>query len=146
MNATLKLFHLSLASVGITAASLAQIPSDATPTVIVSTAAQPVAQGKFEPSWESLKQYQVPEWFRDAKFGIWAHWGPQCQPERGDWYAREMYSEGNGRYKFHVSRYGHPSTHGFKEVIHSWKAQKWDPDKLLALYKRAGAQYFFALA
>lgn len=60
------------------ASASAQIPSDATPTIIVSTAAEPVAPGKFAPTWESLKQYRVPEWFRDAKFGIWAHWGPQC--------------------------------------------------------------------
>ena len=123
-----------------------QIPSTAVPTVIVSTAAEPVAAGKFQPSWDSLKQYQVPEWFRDAKFGIWAHWGPQCEPERGDWYAREMYGEGSARYQFHVAHYGHPSVFGFKDVIHEWKAGHWDPDKLLALYKRAGAEYFFALA
>jgi alpha-L-fucosidase len=126
--------------------AMAQIPTTATPTVIVGTNAEPVAEGKFQPTWESLKQYQVPEWFRDAKFGIWAHWGPQCQPERGDWYAREMYSEGNGRYNDHLARYGHPSQSGFKDIIHAWKAENWDPDKLLALYKRAGAQYFFALA
>src|SRR5664279_710797 len=52
---------------------------------------EPLIKGPFEPSWESLKQYEVPEWFRDAKFGMWAHWGPQCQPEFGDWYARQMY-------------------------------------------------------
>ncbi|WP_245447224.1 alpha-L-fucosidase [Mucilaginibacter celer] len=50
--------------------------------------------GPFKSGWDSLTQYQVPEWFRDAKFGIWAHWGPQCPPERGDWYARGMYQEG----------------------------------------------------
>ena len=105
-----------------------------------------MATGKFQPAWESLKQYQTPEWFRDAKFGIWAHWGPQCQPEDGDWYARGMYEEGSGQYKFHVAQYGHPSKFGFKDVIHEWKAENWDPEKLMALYKRAGAQYFFALA
>ena len=51
---------------------------------------EPMAPGKFEPTWESLSQYKVPEWYRDAKFGIWAHWGPQCQPEQGDWFARFM--------------------------------------------------------
>lgn len=105
-----------------------------------------VAPGKFEPSWESLKQYQVPVWFRNAKFGIWAHWGPQCQPGQGDWYARFMYRQGTRQYKWHVENYGHPSKAGFKEVIHSWKAEKWDPEKLVALYKKAGAQYFFAMA
>lgn len=129
-----------------TSITRAQIPTTAIPTVIVGTNAEPVAVGKFLPSWESLKQFQVPEWFRDAKFGIWAHWGPQCEPERGDWYAREMYSQGNFKYREHLKLYGHPSTNGFKDVIHEFKAEKWDPDKLLTLYKRAGAQYFFALA
>ncbi|MBC7888393.1 MAG: alpha-L-fucosidase [Ferruginibacter sp.] len=107
---------------------------------------EPIAKGPFKPTWDSLKQYQVPDWFRDAKFGIWAHWGPQCQPEFGDWYARSMYIEGSRSYKYHVEKYGHPSKAGFKEVIHQWKAENWNPEQLLDLYKRAGAQYFVALA
>ena len=122
------------------------IPSTATPTVIVETSKEPVAPGKFAPTWESLGQYECPEWFRDAKFGIWAHWGPQCQPEAGDWYARGMYLEGGGQYKSHVARYGHPSEAGFKEVIHDWKAERWEPEKLVDLYRKAGAKYFFAMA
>ena len=114
--------------------------------VTVLTNKEPVAAGKFEPTWESLSQYQVPEWFKNAKFGIWAHWGPQCQPGQGDWYARSMYNEGSREYKWHVENYGHPSKFGFKDVINEWKADKWDPEKLVALYKRAGAQYFFAMA
>ena len=49
-----------------------------------------VAPGPFQPNWESLSSYRVPDWYRDAKLGIWAHWGPQCQPEMGDWYAQRM--------------------------------------------------------
>jgi alpha-L-fucosidase len=113
---------------------------------IRSSGNEPVTQGKFQPTWESLKQYETPEWYRNAKFGIWAHWGPQCQPGQGDWYARFMYNEGSTQYKWHVEHYGHPSKAGFKEVIHSWKADNWDPERLVALYKRAGAQYFFAMA
>ena len=122
------------------------LPTDAAPKVSVETATEPMASGKFEPTWDSLQQYEVPQWFRDAKFGIWAHWGPQCQPEQGDWYARGMYQEGSRQYKFHLEHYGHPSKVGFKDVIHQWKAQNWNPDELLALYKRAGARYFVALA
>jgi len=107
---------------------------------------EPIAPGKFEPTWESLQQYRAPEWFRNAKFGIWAHWGPQCQPGQGDWYARMMYKEGSAQYLWHIKHFGHPSKAGFKEVIKSWKAEQWDPDKLIALCKRAGAQYFLALA
>ncbi|HLP15702.1 MAG TPA: alpha-L-fucosidase, partial [Bacteroidota bacterium] len=105
-----------------------------------------VAKGKFEPTWQSLSQYQVPEWFRNAKFGIWAHWGPACQAEQGDWYARFMYHEGSNEYKWFVSHYGPQSKAGFKDIIHDWKGQKWNPDKLVSLYKRVGAQYFFAMA
>jgi alpha-L-fucosidase len=122
------------------------ISEAAIPTVIVSTAAEPVTSGKFQPTWDSLKQYRTPEWFRDAKFGIWACFGPQNQPEQGDWYARNMYAEGSRQNKFHVASYGPPSQFGFKDVIHVWKAEKWDPEKLVALYKRTGAQYFFAMA
>jgi len=103
-------------------------------------------QGPFKPNWASLAGYQVPEWYKNAKFGLWAHWGPQCQPEHGDWYARSMYEEGSDDYNYHVKTYGHPSKFGFKDVIHEWKAEKWNPEELLALYKDAGAKYFVALA
>jgi alpha-L-fucosidase len=106
----------------------------------------PIATGPFKPDWNSLTNYQCPEWFRDAKFGIWAHWGPQCEPEHGDWYARFMYMQGSRDYKSHLKEYGHPSTNGFKDVIHEWKAENFKPDKLLAFYKKNGARYFMALA
>ncbi len=107
----------------------------------------PIAVGPFKPTWESLSsQYQTPDWFRDAKFGIWAHWGPQCEPEHGDWYARSMYIQGSSDYKSHLAEYGHPSTNGFKDVIHLWRAANFDPDKLLAFYRANGAKYFMALA
>ncbi|MEZ2336933.1 alpha-L-fucosidase [Mucilaginibacter sp. RCC_168] len=105
-----------------------------------------IASGPFRPTWDSLSQYQVPDWFRDAKFGMWAHWGPQCQPERGDWYARGMYQEGSDQYKYHIQKYGHPSKFGFKDVINEWKAENWNPEELVGLYKKAGAKYFMALA
>jgi len=106
----------------------------------------PIASGPFKPDWNSLTNYQTPEWYRDAKFGIWAHWGPQCQPEHGDWYARGMYEEGSYNYKTHLAEYGHPSTNGFKDVIHEWKAEHFDPDHLLKFYKDNGAKIFMALA
>jgi alpha-L-fucosidase len=105
-----------------------------------------IAPGPFEPTWQSLKQYECPEWFRDAKFGIWAHWTAQCVPEQGDWYARNMYEEGSSHYKFQVAHYGHPSKVGFKDIDNMWHAEHWDPEKLMELYKRAGAKYFVALA
>ena len=101
----------------------------------------------FKPDWNSLTNYQTPEWFRDAKFGIWAHWGPQCQPEHGDWYAHYMYDQSHADYKSHLVEYGHPSTNGFKDVIRrSGRRNNFDPDKLLAFYKKNGARYFMAMA
>lgn len=107
---------------------------------------EPIAKGPFKATWESLENYKTPDWFRDAKFGMWAHWGPQCQPEHGDWYARGMYEEGSSHYLYHLKKYGHPSKFGFKDVINEWKAEKWDPEELVSLYKSVGAQYFMALA
>jgi alpha-L-fucosidase len=110
-----------------------------------TTANLPVADGPFKPTMESLKNYQCPEWFRDAKFGIWAHWGPQSVPMDGDWYARGIYEQGSGHYNYHLEHYGHPSVFGYKDIIPLWKAEKWDPDRLMRLYKRAGAQYFVSM-
>jgi alpha-L-fucosidase len=122
-----------------------QIATSLTPSLQLGPNAEPMQAGPFAPTWDSLRQYRVPEWFRDAKFGIWAHWGPQCQPEAGDWYARGMYIEGGGQYHSHLKRYGHPSKFGFKDVIREWKAEQWDPARLVSLYKRVGAKYFFAM-
>src|SRR6516225_8425033 len=94
---------------------------------------------------ESLTSYRCPDWFRDAKFGIWAHWGPQAVPMDGDWYARGMYEPGNKHYAYHTNHYGHPSEFGYKDIIPLWKAEKWDPDRLMQLYKRAGAKYFVSM-
>ena len=116
------------------------------PTPIPAPAGFGVAEGPFKPTLESLSNFQVPDWYRDAKFGIWAHWGPQCQPEQGDWYAQNMYHETHEIYKYHVEHYGHPSKFGFKDVINEWKAEKWDPAALIALYKKAGAKFFAAMA
>jgi alpha-L-fucosidase len=101
--------------------------------------------GPFAPDMESLRQYTCPGWFRDAKFGIWAHWGPQAVPMDGDWYARGMYEPGNKHYDFHVANYGHPSEFGYKDIIPLWKAENWDPDRLMQLYKNAGARYFVSM-
>ncbi len=106
-----------------------------------------IAPGPFAPTWESLvANYRCPEWFRDAKLGIWAHWGPQCVPGEGDWYARSMYLQGHKQYDAHVAAYGHPSEFGFMEIDHRWRAERWNPDELMQLYVEAGARYFVAMA
>ncbi len=104
-----------------------------------------IAPGPFRPTEESLKQYRCPEWFRDAKLGIWSHWGPQAVPMAGDWYARNMYIQGHRQYQHHLEHYGHPTEHGYKDIIPLWRAEKWDPDRLMALYKKAGARYFVSM-
>ncbi|MGM9486454.1 alpha-L-fucosidase [Ideonella sp. YS5] len=105
------------------------------------------ASPAFTPDWDSLiGGYRAPDWFRDAKFGIWAHWTAQCVPEMGDWYARNMYIQGHAQYEHHLKAYGHPSQAGFMEMNHRWKAEHWDPDALLDLYLNCGAKYFVALA
>ncbi|WP_282148367.1 alpha-L-fucosidase [Algibacter lectus] len=106
-------------------------------------------------TWDELaNQYECPEWFRDAKFGIWFHWGPQAVPEQGGgWYARHMYMKDVGRQKFgkmanpyHLQTYGHPSEFGFKDIIHAWKAEKFDAEYLINFSKENGAKYIVALA
>ena len=113
--------------------------------ILVSEQDEKMMEGLFDPTWESLKNYETPDWFRNAKFGIWAHWGPQCVEGTGDWMARELYFEGSQKYKYHVEHYGHPSEFGFKDIIPLFKAENWNPDKLVEFYKKIGAQYFFAL-
>ena len=104
-----------------------------------------VATGKYKPDWENLKQWECPEWFKDAKFGIWAHWGPQCEAESGDWYGRHMYYEDEWQSQYHVETYGWMDTFGLKDLCNAWKAEKWDPDQLVEFYKSVGARYFMTL-
>ena len=105
---------------------------------------EPVMSGQYEPNWENLAAWDCPDWFRDAKFGIWAHWDPQCQAEAGDWYAREMYYPG-WKQDHHRKNFGDPKEYGYKELCRDWKADKWDPEELIRLYKSAGARYFMAM-
>ncbi len=117
-----------------------------------------IAEGKFKPTDESLKTYECPEWFRDAKFGIWSHWGPQAVPRQGDWYARNMYiqdvynknkkcytGKAHRQYLYHLEHYGHPSEFGYKDIIPLWKAERWNPEELMKLYKKTGARYFVSM-
>ncbi len=100
----------------------------------------------FKPTFESLRGYECPAWFRDAKFGIWSHWGPQSVPMFGDWYARNMYIQGSQQYNYHLRHYGHPSQFGYKDLCALWKAENFDPEGLMDLYVKAGAKYFVAQA
>ncbi|HVH85081.1 MAG TPA: alpha-L-fucosidase [Terriglobales bacterium] len=102
--------------------------------------------GPYKPTWESLLEYECPEWYRDVKFGIWNHWSPQCVPEDGDWYARNMYIQGQKQYQFHLDHYGSPTRFGYKDLCAQWTLLNWEPSELMDLYVSAGAKFFVALA
>ncbi len=103
-------------------------------------------KGPYEPTYDSMLKYDAPEWYRDAKFGIWAHWDPQNVPEDGDWYARNMYEQGSPQNKYQLEHYGAPSRFGYKDLCAQWTMLNWDPDELITRYKKAGAGFFIALA
>ena len=112
-----------------------------------SCASEPATPPPFEPTMESLEaNFQTPEWYKDAKFGIFAHWGPQCQPESSDWYARNMYIPNEWQFRRHRELYGDQKDFGFKDIIHIWKAEKWDPEDLAKLFSGMGAKYVVSLA
>ncbi|RXK55894.1 hypothetical protein ESB00_08445 [Oleiharenicola lentus] len=115
--------------------------------------------GPFAPNWESLAAYETPDWFRDAKFGIFMHWGipavtDETRPFGTGHYARGMYCQhGRGApphckdiYDWHVQRYGHPSQFGYKDLIPLWRAERFDADALVAFYKEIGARYIVPVA
>ena len=95
----------------------------------------PIAAGPFEPTWDSIaKNYPgEPAWLREAKFGIWVHFGPQSAGQSGDWYARKIYQPGTPAYDNHIRDFGHPSETGYKDVLHTWNPAKLDPAKLVQL-------------
>lgn len=116
---------------------------------------QAVFSQEKELTWDELcRRYDFPEWYTEARFGIWAHWGAQTEPEMGGgWYARHMYQQdvgdqtwGENAYSYHNRTYGHPSVKGFKDVIHEWKAENLDTDALIKYFKDLGARYFVILA
>ncbi len=127
-------------------AALAGAPALLLPRRTPAQSALPdIAPGPFAGSAEALQAYTIPEWFRDAKFGMWSHWGPQSAAEHGDWYARNIYIESQEQHKYHVATYGHPSKFGHKDICRMWNAAKFDPENLMSLYKKAGAKYFMSM-
>jgi len=98
----------------------------------------------YQPSWNSLGQHQIPEWFKDAKLGIYTHWGVYSVPAygpNGTWYPHNMYKKGTAQYEYHVKKYGHPSEFGYKDFIPLFKAEKFNADEWAELFKRAGARF-----
>ncbi len=105
------------------------------------------AQDRYQANWESLKKYQTPEWFRDAKFGIFIHWGVYSVPAFGsEWYPRQMYQKDSKEFKHHIETYGPQDKFGYKDFIPLFKAEKFDPAKWVDLFKKAGAKYVVPVA
>ncbi len=103
-------------------------------------------EGPFKAEWQSLKAHQDPEWFRDAKFGIYTHWGPvtvgsEDAPQGGEWYGREMYLTNNPIFPYHRHKFGDQQAFGYKDVIPLFTAPKFDPEKWANLFARAGAKF-----
>lgn len=106
-----------------------------------------IAAGPFRASWESLKAYQVPLWYLDAKFGIFIHWGVYSVPAFGnEWYPRNMYCQDTPEFEHHLATYGPHTQFGYKDFIPRFKAEKFDPDAWAELFQRAGAKYVVPVA
>ncbi len=105
------------------------------------------AQGPFQQDWASLKKYEVPTWFRDAKFGIFIHWGVYSVPAFGnEWYPRNMYQQGSSEYKHQIATYGPETQFGYKDFIPKFTAAHFDPQAWAKLFKAAGARYVIPVA
>lgn len=106
-----------------------------------------IAKGPYQPTWESLSNYEVPKWYRDAKFGIFIHWGVYSVPAFGsEWYSRNMYIQGSPEYEHHIKTYGRHSKFGYKDFIPMFKAEKFNADEWAELFKNAGANYVVPVA
>ncbi len=98
----------------------------------------------YQPTWDSLRQHPTPQWFKDAKFGIYTHWGIYCVPAKGPnatWYPYNMYREGTAQYEYHRQTYGSPEQFGWKDFISQFTAERFDPDEWAEIFKDSGAQY-----
>jgi len=104
-------------------------------------------EGPFQPTWESLAAYTVPDWYQDAKFGIFIHWGLYAVPAFGnEWYARHMYCPGSKEFDHHVATYGPQAEFGYKDFIERFTAEKFDPDDWAGLFRKAGAKFVVPVA
>ncbi len=102
---------------------------------------------RYEPHWDSLMRYQIPDWFKQAKLGIFIHWGVYAVPAFGDeWYPRYMYLRDRPEFEHHRKTWGPQSTFGYKDFIPMFKAEKWDPQSWIDLFIEAGARYIVPVA
>lgn len=108
---------------------------------------QVVAQGPYKASMFSLKQYTIPDWYQNGKFGIFIHWGPYCVPAFGnEWYPRNMYQPGSKEFEHHIATYGPQKEFGYKDFIPMFKAEKFDAEEWAQLFEEAGARFVVPVA
>ncbi|MDR2863719.1 MAG: alpha-L-fucosidase [Puniceicoccales bacterium] len=131
-----------LALAGIPVHALAQEAGDFNAT------ASPKGTAVFQPDWKNIgEHYQIPEWFKDAKFGIFICWGVYSVPAAtNEWYARNMYQRGTPDFRYHVKKYGTQDKFGYKDFIPLFKAEKFDATEWVALFKEAGVKYVIPIA
>ncbi|TWU62990.1 Alpha-L-fucosidase [Crateriforma conspicua] len=112
---------------------------------------QVAKDGPFHPEWDSLSTYKIPQWYKDAKFGIFIHWGAYSVPAFGsEWYPRQMYIDtkrrGDNFFEHHRETYGPQKTFGYKDFIPEFKAEKFDAAAWAKLFKDTGARYVIPVA
>lgn len=114
-----------------------------------------VGKVRFQATTESLKNYAVPQWYEDAKFGIYFHWAPFSVPAyKTEWYPHWMYSppgiDAGSRFKdipeHHIQKWGALDKFGYKDFIPLFTAEKWNPEEWVDLFKEAGAKYLVSAA
>ncbi|WP_146403937.1 alpha-L-fucosidase [Planctomycetes bacterium CA13] len=110
-----------------------------------------IKDGPYDEEWSSLKKYEVPQWYKDAKFGIFIHWGAYSVPAFGsEWYPRQMYinkgRRGSNFFEHHSEKYGPQKTFGYKDFIPQFKAEKFDASSWAKLFKETGARYVVPVA
>lgn len=106
-----------------------------------------IAKGPYRADWNSLSAYRVPEWYKDAKFGIFIHWGIYSVPAFGnEWYSRNMYIQGSPEFEHHRKTYGDQKDFGYKDFIPLFKAERFEPKEWAELFKKAGARYVVPVA
>lgn len=137
-----------VAAIAVLPLSGSAVAAEGTPvTRQISRIDSEIARGRFKADWASLQAYRVPEWFRDAKFGIFIHWGVYAVPAFGtEWYSRNMYVKGDPAFTYHQNVYGDQAKFGYKDFIPKFTAERFDPKAWIALFKRSGARYIVPVA
>src|SRR5882672_6973369 len=106
-----------------------------------------MSDGPYRPDWETLRKFEIPQWYQDAKFGIFIHWSVFAVPGvQNEWYPRNMYQQKDPAFHEHLKKYGPQDKFGYKDLIPQFKAEKWDPADWARLFKQAGARYVIPVA